>query len=152
MLIDRGAKTVNDNGKTPLWCVGHNSIGKERLKSIIDYLLGSGIEVNKQCNYDKTCIHAFCDNCDKEDGYHLKIFIKRGANIHVAEVDSRTPLHVAVNHVRNERIVKVLLVHCADHMKADKDGDTPLDIAKRHGDRRGVQTIQKFVDMNEDFN
>lgn len=61
-----------------------------------------------------------------------ELLIKYGANVNIADLWKFTPLHEAAAKGKYE-IVKLLLKHGADSTKKNRDGATPLDLA-RDGD------------------
>jgi ankyrin repeat protein len=64
----------------------------------------------------------------------IKLLLKRGAGIDVADKDGHTPLHLAAAIYNNDAVV-CLLENGADPFRRAKDGLTPLQLAQRseHG-------------------
>ena len=101
------------------------------------------------------------NSCHEKEDYLIQAI--RGQNLNVVKflvgqgADPQSGLSTACSTNQKEIVDfliskgVVLIVYAADYLKADKNGDTPLDLAKRIGDQRVVQIIQNFLDMNEEF-
>jgi ankyrin repeat protein len=112
---------------------------------------------------DRTALHkaALLGNAER-----VKELLKKGADPNTQDKYGRTPLHKAalrghvdvvklllerlfkITHRRrwgHVDVVKLLLVYGADPTVEDKDGKTPLDLAKAEGRREVVSVIEEWL-------
>lgn len=131
-LIEHGAclSEKDHNGNTPLHLACAKSICFSEL------LLDNGARVNIKNNDGHFPIHIAC-NYNRL--YIAKLLKKQGASIIMPDNDGATPLHYACDcygydyDEEDFELVKWLLYLDADPKKPDKDGKTPLDVAKETG-------------------
>ena len=131
--LQRGQKSRDHNDRAPIhwlaWLGGEDSIEMAKL-------LESGIGLKDRFGW--TCLHlAAVHGHDKLLGHLLK---QTGANKDQRDSKQRSPLHLAVEHQRDEAI-RVLLAAGADaNLKMD-DGASPLHIAAEKSNEGTVQVL-----------
>ena len=148
-LVSAGAdvNAKNGCGRTPL----HQAMTSQWVATkTIQFLVSVGADVNAKDNGGETPLYCgsicICDEdgscndpearCLREDDADVaKILVSAGADVNAkTNYFKRTPLHCAVED-GYIKTVKFLVSAGADVDAKDKDGKTPLDLAKERGDR-----------------
>ena len=111
---------ANDEGDTPLY----NACHKGRLE-MVEVLIAGGGDVNKAGKYGVTPLYSASLLGHLEI---VEVLIAGGGDVNKASNDGHTPLWIASMKGHLE-VVKVLIDNKANFCK-DKDGKTPLDVAK----------------------
>ncbi len=99
-----------------------------------------------------SCERNYTDNPDNELIYAvkkndinlLKIAIAKNANLNWQDEKGRTPLHWAA-YYGNTEIAKLLIFHGANPYIKDKNGLTPLDIARMNNKIKFFKEITEMV-------
>lgn len=73
----------------------------------------------------------------------VPLLLEKGAKVNIIDkLKVGTPLHLAV-HWKNKETVILLLSHSADLTVKNKDGLTPLELAKKKGDKEIIELLEK---------
>lgn len=81
-----------------------------------------------------------------------KLLITAGANLHLADAEGMTALHIAAMY-DNAAVVDLLLMHNCSIVAKDCDGNHPLDYAlQRHGVPPAQNVAQKLLEQGSDVN
>ena len=111
----------------------------EEVKALLD----QGVDINAKDDGGRTQLHrASLGGHEKL----VRLLISKGADVNVQEDQGfrATPLHHAV-HRDHRDIVEILLAHGADIDIKDRNGRTPLDMAKRRGNAEIVEILTKAM-------
>ncbi|KAG1652408.1 Tankyrase-1 [Nymphon striatum] len=119
-------RDLDGRHSTPL----HFAAGYNRV-SVVEFLLQNGADVHAK---DKGFLHfrglvPLHNACSYGHYEVAELLVKYGAGVDVADLWKFTPLHEATAKGKFD-IVKLLLKHGADVNKKNRDGNTPLDLAK----------------------
>jgi ankyrin repeat protein len=133
-----------------------NKFGQILMEGIIKgmtTLIERGLDVNSQCDCEKTPLHLASE---LDDEAIVKFLLERGANINLTDDCRRNALHYALRNYRvNMRIVKLLIDKGIDTKAKDKNGRTalhlccikgyydPLVMSLNHGRHAQVATKKK---------
>jgi ankyrin repeat protein len=90
-----------------------------------------------------TCLLGFTGKQGKVHLETVKLLLEHAEDRNTADVDGRTPLHVAARNVLVE-IVKLLLKHAKDKNPAKNEDNTPLHFASDNGHVEIVKLIEEF--------
>jgi ankyrin repeat protein len=136
LLIEKGANinATDSRGYTPLLsAVCENSADMMRL------LVEKGANVNAS---EKAGYTALSTALRKEQPGNAAFLIDHGADINTAAPGKWTPLHFAA-YFGYEDVAKKLIAKGADRSAKNKDGNTPLDIAKKRNRQEMVDILSK---------
>ena len=107
---------------------------------LVELLLAAGARVDARDAVGQTPLIECADLGKKEVA---EMLLARGADVNAATTrEGQTPLHVAALY-GNEDVARVLLKAGADVGRKDKDGHTPLDLAKSEGHAKIVEILTK---------
>jgi ankyrin repeat protein len=123
-LIESGATldTVEHLGRTPLHLAARGGDPE-----LIRLLVARGLDVNARDDHQDT---PLCDIAWLDKPEAVAALIEAGADVNARGINKWTPLHHAVYHHRVD-IVRLLLAAGADPTVPEKDGVTPLDLARK---------------------
>ena len=141
VLIDAGAD-VNENYKDAILL---HVAAYSRDKAVTELLIAKGLDVNAKCTSygekkDATPLHfaAGQGNIEVAD-----VLIKNGAEVNAKTFDEHyTPLHIAAQE-GHKAVAELLIAKGADVNAKDKNGDTPLDLAKSKRNEELVDLLRK---------
>ncbi len=74
----------------------------------------------------------------------VRLAIAKGANLNYQDENGGTALHWAVFYGYKD-IVQLLLMHGADPLIKDKDGITPIDVARINNKKEMLKLLEKYV-------
>ncbi|XP_078496584.1 poly [ADP-ribose] polymerase tankyrase-2-like [Lissotriton helveticus] len=114
-------RDIEGRQSTPL----HFAAGYNRV-SVVEYLLENGADVHAKDKGGLVPLHNACSYGHYEV---TEMLVKHGAVVNVSDLWKFTPLHEAAAKGKYE-ICRLLLKHGADRTKKNRDGNTPLDLAK----------------------
>lgn len=114
-------RDIEGRQSTPL----HFAAGYNRV-SVVEYLLQNGADVHAKDKGGLVPLHNACSYGHYEV---TEMLVKHGAVVNVSDLWKFTPLHEAAAKGKYE-ICRLLLKHGADRTKKNRDGNTPLDLAK----------------------
>ncbi|MDQ7827116.1 MAG: ankyrin repeat domain-containing protein [Candidatus Eremiobacteraeota bacterium] len=124
--IDGRALTkTNDNGMKII----HIAV-REGRKDLLEYLLEKGAQVDERNEFGYTPLHvaAMCGQTDL-----ARFLIGKKAQVKATDPDmGSTPLHEAVRNCHSD-LIELLIQKGADINAKNKNGETPLRIARREG-------------------
>ncbi|KAJ8406825.1 hypothetical protein AAFF_G00297410 [Aldrovandia affinis] len=120
-LQNVNCRDVEGRQSTPL----HFSAGYNRV-AVVEFLLRHGADVHAKDKGGLVPLHNACSYGHYEVA---ELLVIHGAVVNVADLWKFTPLHEAAAKGKYE-ICKLLLQHGADPAKKNRDGNTPLDLAK----------------------
>ncbi|EDR24361.1 centaurin beta, putative [Entamoeba dispar SAW760] len=98
-----------------------NEINKGNIQGVEEYIAIYGNQAIK----DYYLILA--TRCNKED--IVSLLLLNGCNVNTQDEQGNTPLHIA-SKLKNDRIVLILIKHCASLNITNKEKKMPIDIAK----------------------
>ncbi|KAJ3663431.1 hypothetical protein Zmor_007693 [Zophobas morio] len=119
-----------------------NTIGHQKT---VEYLVESGVEINRADNEGFTPLHLASQNGHEET---VKYLVKSGAEINRCAKDGRTPLYAACRN-GHKNIAEYLHLSGADINCANVDGYTPLRTASFSGHQKTVEyLVESGVEIN----
>ena len=94
--------------------------------------------------YSLTLLHTACD--DRPSPRAVRLLLKAGANPNRTSVDKTTPLLLCAwfGTAKHLEIVKCLLDCGADRRLKNIGGETPLDVARRHGRAKMARLLDTY--------
>eukprot|EP00762_Andalucia_godoyi_P006268 ANDGO_05825.mRNA.1 Ammonium transporter 1 len=100
-----------------------------------------------------TIIHAelgycLCSAASKGDIAELQMMLATGADLNASDYDGRTAMHLAAAEAQQDTMVW-LLKHGADAFPKDRYGMTPLDDAKRYGNKKMIRVLKEYASQLE---
>ncbi|CAL8284056.1 unnamed protein product [Merluccius merluccius] len=120
-LQNVNCRDVEGRQSTPL----HFAAGYNRL-AVVEHLLLGGADVHAKDKGGLVPLHNACSYGHLEVAQRL---VQRGAAVDVADLWRFTPLHEAAAKGKYD-ICKLLLQHGADPARRNRDGNSPLDLAR----------------------
>jgi ankyrin repeat protein len=133
LLLKAGADVniSNNLGETPLHKVAANGTANQ-----VNLLLNSGASIEIQNHLNQSPLHYAAAHGNHEI---VKLLIERAAKINTCDIEGKTSLHHAVygnimSHELNKyRLTAEILIRAGADLQAQTNqGETPLNLAKRH--------------------
>jgi len=119
LLVDHGADYNVNFGGYPLLHQAVYSCHNESVRSIAEFLISKGVDINARGYQDKTPLHMV--GCPEL----ARLLISKGADIEARDKDGQTPLWKACSDA-NVDISELLISEGADVNAQDNRGWTPL--------------------------
>ena len=113
---------------------------KLTLTSVVEFLLSQGADVQAKDKGGLVPLHNACSYGHYEV---VVLLVHAGANVNSADLWKFTPLHEAASKGKYD-ICRILLQHGADSYKKNRDGQSPLDLAKDSD----IQVFLRFLVEN----
>ncbi|MFC1863799.1 ankyrin repeat domain-containing protein [Thermodesulfobacteriota bacterium] len=120
LLVAHGADYSIDLGGYPLLHQAVASCHNENVRSIAEFLISKGADINGKGYQDKTPLHMV--GC-RELG---ELLISKGADIEARDKYGLTPIFEACSTTGNKEVCELFVSKGADIEARDKDGCTPL--------------------------
>lgn len=106
-------------------------------------LMPDGGRINPRRSASETEVDQatyFCAAAAKGDLTELRRLVARSVDVNLADYDGRTGLHLAASEGQADA-VRFLIHLGADHQAVDRWGNTPIDDARRNGDRTTIELL-----------
>jgi ankyrin repeat protein/beta-lactamase regulating signal transducer with metallopeptidase domain len=136
-LLSRGASVNAKDGRdaTPLHVAANNGH-----KEIAGLLITRGAKVDAENENGETPLHLAANRGHKE---MVEVLIDNGADVNAKNIRrGATPLHTAVA-ASHKDVVVLLIKSGADVNAKDRQGGTPLDLARRRGNAEIIEILTK---------
>eukprot|EP00026_Physarum_polycephalum_P014081 Phypoly_transcript_14555.p1 GENE.Phypoly_transcript_14555~~Phypoly_transcript_14555.p1 ORF type:complete len:182 (+),score=41.93 Phypoly_transcript_14555:394-939(+) len=108
-------------------------------KSILEFLLREGAEIEAENNFAITPVHEAVRNGNAEV---LEILLRNKADVNCTDLDENTPLHMAVLFEDTE-CAKILLDNGANFKVKNNRDESPFDMAE--SDSEVIVWIKKYI-------
>ena len=142
LLLDHGANPNTAVGDDiPLLCAVKNSYVE-----IVKLLLKRGANINAQNEFGYTALHQAVSRYFskfEQPTRLIRLLLARGAYVNESDSYRGLPLGIAVEEGYLD-FVKLLLKAGADPCW-QRNGETPLDLAHKKGDRKIVRVIERYI-------
>ena len=139
-LVSQGAdvNAKNDKGETPLHIAAY-----EGHLEVVQFLISQKADINAKINYGFTPLYGAVEKGHLEV---VRFLVSQGADINMkTDYFCSTPLHWAARGGHLE-VVQFLISQGADIHAKNKNGKTPLDVAR---DENALKPFVPFVDEGE---
>ena len=139
-LIAAGANMDTRSGKGG-WSPLHTAADKGK-EGVVRELIAAGADVNFRSSGDYTAMYYAAKSGKKAAEDIVKMLAVAGGDVN-ARCNGYYPLHMAADNGYYD-VVKTLLQYGANPNLRDKDDDSALDIAMRHGYQKTTNYIQQY--------
>lgn len=140
LLLAAGANTDTRNGKGE-WSPLHTAAEKGHT-DVVRELVAAGADVNQRSKRGSTAVYFAAKSGKKAAGDIIKMLVVADADVN-ARCDGYYALHIAADNGYYDT-VKTLLSLGANPNLRDKDNESALDIAMRHGYKNTTAYIQQY--------
>jgi ankyrin repeat protein len=155
MLLERGANPNIRNWfwQSPLHTAILENFKPPRSLDRLKCLLDNGAYVEVRDRFGHKPIHDACNHL-YPDPKLVKLLIDHGADVNTTTRDKESALHFSCDfriHRENPNVevVELLLKHGANVNAIDKNGKTPLFLAKSNGYVEVVKLLEKYEALDE---